>query len=70
MVVPITRSAVQVSPASFEARALIVMVCPSNSFQASQTRLPRAVLNARYTGAWAVDVEADGDDAAVADEAA
>ena len=27
----------------------------------AQTRLPRAVLNARYTGAWAVDVEADGD---------
>ena len=27
----------------------------------AQTRLPRAVLNARYTGAWAVDIEADGD---------
>jgi tetratricopeptide (TPR) repeat protein len=27
----------------------------------AQTRLPRAVLNAHYTGAWAVDIEADGD---------
>ncbi len=27
----------------------------------AQTKLPPAVLNARYTGAWAVDIEADGD---------
>jgi Tfp pilus assembly protein PilF len=27
----------------------------------AQTRLPRAALNAHYTGAWAVDIEADGD---------
>jgi hypothetical protein len=27
----------------------------------AQTRLPRAVLDASYTGAWAVDIEADGD---------
>jgi len=27
----------------------------------AQTKLPRAVTNARYTGAWAVDIEADGD---------
>jgi Tfp pilus assembly protein PilF len=26
-----------------------------------QTKLPRSVLDARYTGAWAVDIEADGD---------
>jgi Tfp pilus assembly protein PilF len=27
----------------------------------SQTKLPRSVTNASYTGAWAVDIEADGD---------
>jgi tetratricopeptide (TPR) repeat protein len=27
----------------------------------AQTRLPAAVLNGHYTGAWAVDIEADGD---------
>ena len=27
----------------------------------AQTKLPPAVLNAAYTGAWAIDVEADGD---------
>jgi Tfp pilus assembly protein PilF len=27
----------------------------------AQTKLPKAVLNAHYTGAWAVDIEADGD---------
>ena len=27
----------------------------------AQTKLPAAILNARYTGAWAVDIEADGD---------
>ena len=27
----------------------------------AQTKLPKAVVNARYTGAWAVDIEADGD---------
>ena len=27
----------------------------------AQTKLPKAVLNAAYTGAWAVDIEADGD---------
>jgi tetratricopeptide (TPR) repeat protein len=27
----------------------------------AKTRLPKAVINARYTGAWAVDIEADGD---------
>ena len=27
----------------------------------AQTKLPPAVLNAGYTGAWAIDVEADGD---------
>ena len=27
----------------------------------AQTKLPKSVLNARYTGAWAVDIEADGD---------
>jgi hypothetical protein len=27
----------------------------------AQTRLPKAVLDASYTGAWAVDIEADGD---------
>jgi Tfp pilus assembly protein PilF len=27
----------------------------------AQTGLPRAVVNAHYTGAWAVDIEADGD---------
>jgi tetratricopeptide (TPR) repeat protein len=27
----------------------------------AQTKLPKAVTNARYTGAWAVDIEADGD---------
>ncbi|MFZ0955949.1 MAG: FG-GAP-like repeat-containing protein [Candidatus Sulfotelmatobacter sp.] len=27
----------------------------------TQTRLPKPVTNARYTGAWAVDIEADGD---------
>lgn len=27
----------------------------------AQTKLPRSVVNARYTGAWAVDIEADGD---------
>ena len=27
----------------------------------AKTRLPKSVLNASYTGAWAVDVEADGD---------
>lgn len=27
----------------------------------AQTRLPKAVLDAPYTGAWAVDIEADGD---------
>jgi tetratricopeptide (TPR) repeat protein len=27
----------------------------------AQTKLPGAILNARYTGAWAVDIEADGD---------
>jgi Flp pilus assembly protein TadD len=26
-----------------------------------QTKLPKSVTNARYTGAWAVDIEADGD---------
>src|SRR5208282_5230008 len=27
----------------------------------TQTKLPRSVTNAHYTGAWAVDIEADGD---------
>jgi cytochrome c-type biogenesis protein CcmH/NrfG len=27
----------------------------------SQTKLPKPVIDARYTGAWAVDIEADGD---------
>ena len=27
----------------------------------AETKLPKSVLNARYTGAWAVDIEADGD---------
>jgi len=27
----------------------------------AQTKLPKSVMNARYTGAWAVDIEADGD---------
>ena len=27
----------------------------------AQTKLPASVLNASYTGAWAVDIEADGD---------
>lgn len=27
----------------------------------AQTKLPSAILNGRYTGAWAIDVEADGD---------
>ena len=27
----------------------------------TQTKLPKSVTNARYTGAWAVDIEADGD---------
>ena len=27
----------------------------------AKTRLPKSVLNAAYTGAWAVDIEADGD---------
>jgi Flp pilus assembly protein TadD len=27
----------------------------------AQTKLPKPVVNARYTGAWAVDIEADGD---------
>jgi tetratricopeptide (TPR) repeat protein len=27
----------------------------------TETRLPKSVTNARYTGAWAVDIEADGD---------
>jgi len=27
----------------------------------AQTKLPGAILNTRYTGAWAVDIEADGD---------
>jgi Flp pilus assembly protein TadD len=27
----------------------------------AQTKLPKSVTNARYTGAWAVDIEADGD---------
>ena len=27
----------------------------------AQTKLPKSVINARYTGAWAVDIEADGD---------
>jgi len=27
----------------------------------AQTKLPKALINARYTGAWAVDIEADGD---------
>ena len=27
----------------------------------AQTKLPKAMLDARYTGAWAVDIEADGD---------
>src|SRR5450432_2236529 len=27
----------------------------------AQTKLPAAIVNARYTGAWAVDIEADGD---------
>ncbi len=27
----------------------------------AQTKLPKPVINARYTGAWAVDIEADGD---------
>jgi tetratricopeptide (TPR) repeat protein len=27
----------------------------------TQTKLPKSVINARYTGAWAVDIEADGD---------
>jgi tetratricopeptide (TPR) repeat protein len=27
----------------------------------TQTKLPAAIVNARYTGAWAVDIEADGD---------
>ncbi|HEX4022043.1 MAG TPA: FG-GAP-like repeat-containing protein [Acidobacteriaceae bacterium] len=27
----------------------------------AQTKLPNSVLNGRYTGAWAVDIEADGD---------
>jgi tetratricopeptide (TPR) repeat protein len=27
----------------------------------TQTKLPRSVVNAHYTGAWAVDIEADGD---------
>lgn len=27
----------------------------------SATKLPKSVLNAKYTGAWAVDIEADGD---------
>jgi len=27
----------------------------------AQTKLPKTVVNARYTGAWAVDIEADGD---------
>jgi tetratricopeptide (TPR) repeat protein len=27
----------------------------------SQTKLPASILNARYTGAWVVDIEADGD---------
>jgi len=27
----------------------------------AQTKLPKSVVNARYTGAWAVDIEADGD---------
>jgi tetratricopeptide (TPR) repeat protein len=27
----------------------------------AQTKLPKSVLDARYTGAWAVDIEADGD---------
>jgi len=26
-----------------------------------QTKLPKSVINARYTGSWAVDIEADGD---------
>src|SRR6185369_1425257 len=27
----------------------------------TETKLPASVLNARYTGAWAADIEADGD---------
>jgi tetratricopeptide (TPR) repeat protein len=27
----------------------------------AQTKLPKSVINARYTGAWAIDIEADGD---------
>jgi tetratricopeptide (TPR) repeat protein len=27
----------------------------------AQTKLPKSITNARYTGAWAVDIEADGD---------
>ena len=27
----------------------------------AQTKLPPALLHAAYTGAWAIDVEADGD---------
>jgi Tfp pilus assembly protein PilF len=27
----------------------------------AQTKLPKSIANARYTGAWAVDIEADGD---------
>ena len=27
----------------------------------TQTKLPKSVTDARYTGAWAVDIEADGD---------
>lgn len=27
----------------------------------AKTKLPKSVINARYTGAWAVDIEADGD---------
>ena len=27
----------------------------------TQTKLPKSVTNASYTGAWAVDIEADGD---------
>jgi tetratricopeptide (TPR) repeat protein len=27
----------------------------------TQTKLPKSAINARYTGAWAVDIEADGD---------
>jgi tetratricopeptide (TPR) repeat protein len=31
------------------------------TYVTAQTKLPKSVTNARYTGAWAVDIEADGD---------